>query len=45
MARSAKKKQSTKLIALSSTNKAYEFKKPLEKRFKYQVKEVYIKLH
>ena len=45
MARAAKKKQSTKLIALSATNKAYEFKKPLEKRIKYQGKEVDIKLH
>ncbi len=36
MAREAKKKQSSKLIALSSTNKTYEFKKPLEKRIKYQ---------
>jgi biotin carboxyl carrier protein len=45
MAREAKKKQSTKLIALSTTNKAYEFKKPLEKRIKYQGKEVDIKLH
>ena len=45
MAREAKKKQSTKLIALSSTNKAYEFRKPLEKKIKYQGKEVEIKLH
>ncbi len=45
MARAAKKKQSTKLIALSSTNKAYEFKKPLEKTIKYQGEEVEIKLH
>ena len=45
MAREAKKKQSTKLIALSSTNKAFEFKKPLEKKIKYQGKEVDIKLH
>ena len=45
MAREAKKKQSTKLIALSSTNKAYEFRKPLEKKIKYQGKEVDIKLH
>lgn len=45
MAREAKKKQSTKLIALSSTNKVYEFKKPLEKKIKYQGKEVDIKLH
>ena len=45
MAREAKKKQSTKLIALSSTNKAYEFKKPLEKTIKYQGEEVEIKLH
>lgn len=45
MARAAKKKQSIKLIALSSTNKTYEFKKPLEKRIKYQGKEVDINLH
>lgn len=45
MAREAKKKQSTKLIALSSTNKAYEFRKPLEKKIRYQGKEVEIKLH
>ena len=45
MAREAKKKQSTKLIALSSTNKTYEFRKPLEKKIKYQGKEVDIKLH
>jgi biotin carboxyl carrier protein len=45
MARAPKKKQSTKLIALSSTNKAYEFKQPLEKKIKYQGKEVEIKLH
>ena len=44
MAREAKKKQSTKLIALSSTNKAYEFRKPLSKKIKYQGKEVEIKL-
>ena len=45
MARAPKKKQSTKLIALSSTNKAYEFRQPLEKKIKYQGKEVEIKLH
>ena len=45
MAREAKKKQSTKLIALSTTNKAYEFKKPLEKSIKYQGKQVDIRLH
>lgn len=45
MARSAKKKKTTKLIALSTTNKAYEFNKPLEKKIKYQGKEVDIKLH
>jgi len=44
MAREAKKKKSTKLIALSSTNKAYEFNKPLEKSIKYQGKQVEIKL-
>jgi biotin carboxyl carrier protein len=45
MAREAKTKKSTKLIALSTTNKAYEFKKPLEKKIKYQGKEVDIRLH
>jgi biotin carboxyl carrier protein len=38
------KKQSTKLIALSSANKAFEFKTPLEKKIKYQGKTVDIKL-
>jgi biotin carboxyl carrier protein len=37
-------KKSTKLIALSASNKAYEFNKPLEKRIKYQGKKVDIKL-
>jgi biotin carboxyl carrier protein len=45
MAREAKQKKTTRLIALSSTNKAYEFNKPLEKKIKYQGKEVEIKLH
>lgn len=45
MAREAKKKQSTKLIALSSTNKTYEFKKPLDKTIKYQGEDVEVKLH
>ncbi len=44
MARKAKKKKSTKLIALSSANKAYEFNKPLEKIIKYKGKQVEIKL-
>ncbi|MCK5134407.1 MAG: biotin/lipoyl-binding protein [Bacteroidales bacterium] len=44
MAREVKKKKSTKLIALSSANKAYEFNKPLEKSIKYQGKKVDIKL-
>ena len=44
MARETKKKKSTKLIALSSTNKTFEFKKPLEKRIKYMGKPVDIKL-
>ncbi len=44
MARVAKKKKSTRLIALSASNKAYEFRKPLEKRVKYQGKTVDIKL-
>ncbi len=45
MAREAKNKKSTKLIALNTTNKAFEFKKPLEKVIKYQGKQVDIKLH
>ncbi len=44
MAREPKKKKATKLIALSATNKAFEFKKPLEKTIKYQGKQVDIKL-
>jgi biotin carboxyl carrier protein len=45
MAREGKTKKSSKLIALSASNKAYEFKKPLEKQIKYQGKTVDIKLH
>lgn len=45
MAREAKTKKSSKLIALSASNKAYEFRKPLEKQIKYQGKTVDIKLH
>ena len=45
MARAAKKKKTTSLIALSATNKAYEFKKPLEKKIKYQGEKVDIRLH
>jgi biotin carboxyl carrier protein len=37
-------KKSTKLIALSAANKAYEFIKPLDKRIKYQGRKVDIKL-
>jgi biotin carboxyl carrier protein len=44
MARESKKKRTSKLIALSSDNKAYEFKNPLERRIKYQGKNVDIKL-
>jgi len=45
MARVAKKtKQSSKLIALSAADKAFEFRNPLEKRVKYQGKYVDIKL-
>ena len=44
MAREPKKKKPTRLIALSSANKVYEFKNPLEKRIKYQGKAVDIKL-
>lgn len=45
MAREAKNKKSTKLIALSTQNKAYEFMKPLEKVIRYQGKQVDIRLH
>lgn len=45
MARVVKKKKPSKLIALSTSNKAYEFKNPLEKRIKYMGKSVDIKLH
>ena len=45
MAREPKKKKQTKLIALSTSNKAFEFKTPLEKKIKYQGKQVDIKLH
>lgn len=44
MAAEPKKKKQSKLIALSSTNKTYEFKTPLEKRISYQGKKVDIKL-
>lgn len=44
MAREAKKKESTKLIALSAANKAFEFKRPLEKKITYQGKTVDIRL-
>ena len=39
-----KKKQKTKLIALHSSNKTYEFSKPLEKKIKYMGKTVDVKL-
>ena len=44
MARVPKKKKPTKLIALSTSNKTFEFKKPLEKKIKYQGKQVDIRL-
>jgi biotin carboxyl carrier protein len=44
MAREPKKKQPTKLIALSSANKTFEFRNPLEKQISYQGKKVEIKL-
>jgi biotin carboxyl carrier protein len=44
MAREPQKKKQGKLIALSHTDKAYEFKNPLEKRIKYQGKHVDIRL-
>ena len=45
MAREPKKKTQAKLIALSSTDKVYEFKNPLEKRINYKGEKVDIKLH
>ena len=39
------KKKKNKLIALHSSNKAYEFSRPLEKRFRYMGKYVDVKLH
>lgn len=44
MAQEQKKKRQSRLIALSSTNKTYEFKNPLEKQISYQGKKVDIKL-
>jgi len=44
MARDPKKKTPGKLIALSSTNKSFEFKNPLERSIKYQGKKVDIKV-
>jgi biotin carboxyl carrier protein len=44
MAREPKKKEPTKLIALNSSNKAFEFKTPLEKKIRYQGKVVDIRL-
>lgn len=44
MARLSKKKEPTKLIALGSGNKTFEFRTPLEKKIKYQGKQVDIKL-
>ena len=44
MARESKKKRQSRLIALSSTDKTYEFKNPLEKKISYQGKKVEIKL-
>ena len=44
MTREPAKKKPTKLIALSTSNKTFEFKTPLEKKIKYQGKQVDIKL-
>ncbi len=44
MSREPKKKKPTKFIALSASNKTFEFKTPLEKKIRYQGKEVEIKL-
>jgi biotin carboxyl carrier protein len=44
MAQEQKKKKQSRLIALSSTNKTYEFKAPLEKQISYQGKKVDVKL-
>ena len=45
MAREARKKSQPRLIALSSTDKCYEFRQPLDKRIRYQGKTVDIRLH
>ena len=44
MAREPRKKEPTKLIALSTSNKTFEFNTPLEKKIRYQGKQVDIKL-
>ncbi len=44
MARESKKKRPSRLIALSSANKTFEFRNPLEKSIKYQGKQVEVKL-
>jgi len=44
MAGKLKKKKRVKLIALSPSNKTFEFRNPLEKRIKYQGKYVDVKL-
>lgn len=44
MAREPRKKEPTKLIAVSASNKAFEFRTPLEKKIRYQGKKVDIKL-
>ncbi len=44
MTREPKKKKPTKLIALSTSKKTFEFLTPLEKRIRYQGKKVDIKL-
>jgi len=44
MAREPKKKKPSRLIALSAANKTYEFRNPLERKVRYQGKQVDIKL-
>ncbi len=44
MAHTSKSKKSDKLIALNTGNKSFEFKKPLEKKIKFQGKTIDIKL-
>ena len=44
MAREPRKKEPTRLIAVSASNKTFEFRTPLEKKIRYQGKKVDIRL-